>query len=260
MTIEQTDCVAHYSKLEHVADILHDKKLLVGPVCNFADPREASMDWLKDECIGSVPYSDKKQAVDEMKRKAGRQVRLLCTAAPKEHVPGNSLTEEAIYGRPRMWAQYGDQSRGFCVVLNREALNNRLLQVAERDEYLISGKVEYFPWLEMVGGGSTIQYGPDLDPRDLDKFELMNENSMLRSIFFKKSIDWKEECEYRWLLFGQTEKPIYVSIEDSIEAVVLGSQFPLNQWSQVRAYCQQIGSPCFRLLYWHPKYQLLRIC
>ena len=184
--IEQRDRVAHYSKLEHVANILHDKKLLVGPVCNFADPREASMGWLYPEGIGYGPDSDKRQAAEEMKRKAGRQVRLLCTAAPKEHLPGNSLTEEAIYGRPRMRSQYGDQSRGFCVVLYREALNNRLLQVAERDEHLISGKVEYFPWLEMVGGDSTIPYGREQDPRDMDIFKLMNENSMLRSMYFKK--------------------------------------------------------------------------
>ncbi len=258
--IEQKDCVAHYSKLKHVDNILHDKKLLVGPVCNFADPREARMGWLDTEGIGRDPDLDEWRAAEEMKCRAGRQVRLLCTAAPKKHVPGNSRTEEAIYGRPRMWAQYGDESRGFCVVLNREALNNELQKVAERDEYLISGKVEYFPWLEMVGGSSTIPYGPDLDPRDLDIFEIMNQNSMLRSIYFKKSIDWEHESEYRWLLFARTEKPVYVSIENSIEAVVLGSQFPLNQWSQVKDYCREIGSPCFRLEYQHPKYQWQRIC
>ncbi len=265
--IEQKGRVAHYSRLEHVANILRDKKLLVGSVCNFADPREASIGGLDTEGIAYDPDLDKRQAekdnrqaATEMICKAGRQVRLLCTAAPKEHVPGNSRTEEAIYGRPRMWAQYGNESRGFCVVLNREALNNELQMVAERDEYLISGKVEYFPWLEMAGGSSTIPYGPDLDPRDMDIFELMNENSMLRSTYFKKSIDWKEECEYRWLLFERTEKPVFVSIEKSIEVVVLGSQFPQNQVSQVKAYCREIGSRCFCLEYRHPKYQLLRIC
>ena len=229
--IEQKGRVAHYSKLEHVANILHDKKLLVGPVCNFADPREASLGGLEPEGIGCGPDSDKWWAAGEMICKAGRQFRLLCTAAPKENVPGNSRTEEAIYGRPRMWAQYGNESRGICVVLNREALNNELKMVAERDEYLMSDKVEYFPRLETVGGNPTIPYGPDLDPRDMDIFELMNKNSMLRSIYFKKSI----------------------------EVVVLGSQFPEHQVSQVKAYCQEIGSPCFQLQYLHPKYKELLI-
>ena len=258
--IEQTDCVAHYSKLKHVANILHDKKLLIGPVCNFADPRESSMDWLDTEGIGDGYDLDKRRAAEEMKRKAGCQVRLLCTAAPQKHVPGNDPTEEAIYGRPRMWAQYGDESRGFCVVLDREALNNELQKVAKRDEYLISGNVQYFDQLHRVGGSSTIQYGSDLDPRDSDIFEVMNENSMLRSTFFKKSIDWKHENEHRWLLFAQTEKEVYVSIEDSIKAVVLGSRFPPNEVSRVKDYCPEIGNPCFRLEYWHPNYQLLPIC
>ena len=265
--IEQKGRVAHYSKLEHVANILHDKKLLVGPVCNFADPREESIGGLDTEGIGNDSDLDKRQAekdnwqaATEMKCKAGRQVRLLCTAAPKEHVLGNSRTEEAIYGRPRMWAQYGNESRGFCVVLNREALNNELQMVAERDEYLISGEVEYCPWLERVGGSPTIPYGPDLDPRDMDIFKLLNKNSMLRSIYFKKSIDWRDEGEYRWLLFARTEKPVYVSIENSIKTVVLGSRFPPNQVSQVKAYCREIGSPCFWLQYLHPEYQLVPIC
>ena len=258
--IEQTDRVAHYSRLEHVANILHDKKLLIGPVYNCADPREASMGWLDTEGIGYGPDSDKQRTAKEMICRVGRQVRLLCTMASSEPVSQASCSiEESIYCRPRMWAQYGDQSRGFCVVLNREALNNRLLQVVERDDYLISAKVKYFPWLEMVGGDTTIPYGPEQDPRDIDIFELMNENGMLQSIYFKKSIDWKEECEYRWLVFARTEKPVYVSIENSIEAVVLGSHFPLNQVSQVKAYCREIDCRCFCVQYLHPKYQLLRI-
>ena len=217
------------------------------------------MSWFVSEGIGRGPDSDKRQAAEEMICKAGRQVRLLCTTGYSEPVSeGRSLIEAAIYGRPRMWAQYGDQSRGFCIVLNKETLNNELRMFVERDEHLISGEVEYFDWLHMVQGDSTIEYGPERDPRDSHIFEVMNKNGMLRSIYFKKSFDWRDESEYRWLIFAQTEKPVYVSIENSIKAVVLGSQFPLNQVSQAKDYCREIGSNCYQLKYRHPKYQLVR--
>ena len=230
-------------------------------MCKLADPREASMSWLVSEGIGRGPDSDKWQAAEEMICKAGRQVRLLCTTGSSEPVSeGRNPIEAAIYGRPRMWAQYGDQSRGFCIVLNREVLNNELqnIEEVERDEHLISGEVKYFDWLHLVEGTSVIQYGPNQDLCDLDIFEEINQNAMLQSIYFKKSIDWRDESEYRWLIFAQTEKPIYVSIENSIKAVVLGSQFPLNQVSQAKDYCREIDSSCYQLEYRHPKYQLER--
>ena len=259
MTKEE-NCVAHYSKLKHLANILHDKKLLVGPVCKMADPREASMSWLDSEGIGHGPDSENRQAANEMISRAGHQLRLLCTTGAGEPDSADrSPIESAIYGRPRMWAQYGDQSRGFCIVLNREKLHKELRKLVERDEHLISGEIEYSVWLHMVEGGSTIEFEPERDPRDLDVFEVMNENNMLQSVYFRKSIDWRDEGEYRWLLFSQTEKEVYVSIRNSIKAVVLGSQFPPNQESQAINYCQEIGSSCYRLEYRHPKYKKLVI-
>ena len=255
--INEKVCVAHYSKLEHVANILHDQRLLIGSVCNFGDPRESKMGWFKSVCNSWDLDWNNEQKAREIIRKAGLQVRLLCTAAPKNAVsPGSSPIEEAIYGRPRMWDQYGDHARGFCIVLDKEALHKELQKVAKKDEYLISGKVDYYEWLHNVEGGAMIDYSPGDDLSNLDIFEVMNRNRMLKSIYFKKSIDWKEECEYRWLLFDSTEKPIYVSIENSIKAVVLGSKFPANQFSQVKAYCQELGIPYYLLIYRHPQYKL----
>ena len=132
--IEEKDCVAHYSKLKHLADILHDKKLLIGSVCNFDDPRESSMDWLDSVCYGHEPDFENKQAVDKIICKAGRQIRLLCTVGFKMPAsPLSSFIEKAIYGRPRMWSQYGDRSRGFCIVLDKETLHKELQKLVGKD-------------------------------------------------------------------------------------------------------------------------------
>ena len=260
--IEEKDCVAHYSKLKHLANILHGKKLLIGPVCKFDDPRESSMTWLNSVGYGHEPDLNTWRAVRKIKRKAGRQIRLLCTVGfKKSGSPISSLIEEAIYGRPRMWSQYGDRSRGFCIVLDKKALHRELLKIVENKEYLISGKVDYLDWLDKIrGGGAMIEYSPGDDLRNLDIFKVMNGNSKLKFLFFRKSIDWRDESEYRWLLFDSTEDPIYVPIKNSIKAVVLGYEFPSDQVGQVKAYCQELKVACYWLNYHHPQYMLQKIC
>ena len=88
----------------------------------------------------------------------------------------------------------------------------------------------------------------------------MNGNFKLKFLFFRKSIDWRDESEYRWLLFDPTEEPIFVPVENSIKAVVLGSKFPLCRLEEVKAYCQEIEIPYYLLKYRHPRYEMGKGC
>ena len=63
--IDETGCVAHYTRLENVAKILHDKKLRLSKACDFADPRESSMSWISIEGIGDDPDRAEKQCAAE---------------------------------------------------------------------------------------------------------------------------------------------------------------------------------------------------
>ena len=259
--IEEKDCVAHYTKVEHLDKILHDKKLLIGSVCEFDDPRESSMDWIGHVCLGHELDMVTQQAVIKIKCKAGRQLRLLCTVGfKKPKSPPSSLIEEGIYGRPRMWSQYGDRFKGFCIVLDKGALNKELQRIAIKEEYLISDKVDYNCWLSRIeGDGVKIEYWPGIDLGKLDIFEKMNENLKLKFLYFRKSKNWRDESEYRWLLFDPTEDRIFVPIENSIKAVVLGHRFPPCRIDDVKAYCKELCCPCYQLYYQHPQYKLGRV-
>jgi hypothetical protein len=158
-----------------------------------------------------------------------------------------------------MWSQYGDDSKGFCIVFDKERLNFKINGLAEKTDYLISGRVEYYEWLHLIGGGATIEYGQNINLSDSDVFEIINYNRMLHSIYLKKSIDWRDECEFRWLLFSNESNPLFVSIVDTVEAVVLGCGFPIDKYEKAREYCDSLNCPCYILQYQHPQYQLLKI-
>lgn len=255
--IEDKETVAHYSRLEHLEKILKDKHIRLGPVSELNDPRESSLGWI--DLLGYGLDYNTKQALEakELKESVGSNLRLFCAS---HHCQDDSLSDDTFetkaYGRPRMWAQYGDNSKGFCIILDKNYFHNEIASQVDNSEHLIAGKVEYCDWLSIVGGGATIEYGEGISSAKNKIFEIINSNQMLKSQYFKKNIDWGGETEYRWLMYSESNEDTLVPIQNSIKAVVLGWKFPDERHSEVKAYCADLGCPCFILYYQHPKYKL----
>ena len=65
--------------------------------------------------------------------------------------------------------------------------------------------------------------------------------------FFDKLDDWKDEWEYRWLLISNNSGYEYVNYDDSLKAVILGIDFPLENEIFILEYCKKLGIPAFRM-------------
>ncbi len=251
---DDADTVAHYSRPSSLIGILGNQHLRFGPVAYMADPRESTLDWIDLEGIGRNEHLPSARKARALKRAAGEYIRLICTAAPRERQPGLSIIEEANYGRPRMWAHYAENGAGFCVVLDQERLQSA---ACSRADYLLVGRVDYHPWLHMVSGGCTIQHGPDHPaPEEGRLLELLSDNEMLRSIYFKKSIDWKAEDEYRLLLYSERDGEELVPIKGVAKFVILGQRFPRDHIDVALRFCRELGCKCYQMIYQHPNYSV----
>jgi len=257
-SIDTSNCIAHYSKLNNLANILHDKQLLIGSVSKLSDARESSMRWLDTIGYGHTSDITQQRKAEKLIKDAGIFLRVLCCASPKLNINGANPIENAIYGRPRMWAQYGDNSNGFCIVLDKELLGLEIRQHAQKTEHLIEDKVEYHDWLHLVSSSVCIEYGDGVGLTQ-SAFDVVSNNEMHRSIYFKKSKDWKGEEEYRYLLYRETCENVFISIQKAVIGVVLGCNFPRNQFSQAKGYCNELGCECYALNYSHPQYQLEKL-
>ena len=250
--INDENTVAHYTKLENLEKILKEKNIRFSFVKKFDDPRERSLGWISTLGYGHEIDLNEWTYAQKLKDNAGSQINIFCTCSrSNNNIPGSCPIESSSYGKPRMWSQYGGNSKGFCIVFDREKLNK---QITQNTKYLISGHVTYHDWLHMVNGGSTIEYGQGIDLKNVDIFDLLNNNMMLQSIYFKKSIDWKDENEFRWLLFSEEAKPVYVSIDNCVASVVLGCDFPVDKMDIASTYCKSLNCQCYILQYDHPKY------
>ncbi|TYL46730.1 DUF2971 domain-containing protein [Marinomonas sp. IMCC 4694] len=255
--INDKENVAHYSKSKNLSHILKDKKIRFGRVSGLNDPRESSLGWIDVSGIGNEHNIEKYIEANDIKNYIGENLRLLCTTQHCENDLSTNTIETKIYGLPRMWAQYGENSKGFCIILNQKNLNQEIELETRKSEHIIADKVNYVDWLSIVNGSITIEYGEELQPSQKNIFETINENQFLKHLYFKKNIDWSGEKEFRWLIYSERKEDILVSIQSSIEAVVLGCDFSPEKHAEVKKYCADLGCSCFMLRYQHPRYILI---
>jgi hypothetical protein len=257
-TIIGKDSVAHYTCSTHLKSILEEHRLKLSSVSRMDDPRESSMGWIESCGIGEVKVDiDAFDAFEEFKVKIGEKLKLFCASSISQEKSAFQAIELKMYGRPRMWAQYGKNSKGFCIILDRNSLDEKIRSLASQSKYVLGGKVDYCSYLPMINAGLTLEFSQGVNPISNDPFEIISQNDMLKSIFFKKNIDWRDQNEIRWLLFSE-EADIFVDIKDSIKAVVLGCKFEEKEFENAIKYCKDLKCACFKLEYEHPGYTIIQ--
>jgi hypothetical protein len=255
--------VSHYTKPCTAIKILEGSSLLLGSVCDLDDPRERSLGWLDWVVVGDDPPSwiATTEAMHSLVQEVGRRLQLLCVAGPTEDRAKRPLFfEEESYGRPRMWAQYGGNYKGVCILLHEKNLNQAISEAMEPGEMLFNDPVIYVDWLEIVQGGVTLELIDGVIP-DRDQIsQLINANDNLRSIFFKKHSDWAQEAERRWLLFSNTCDRKRIDISTNVIAgLVLGDRFPPSLIEKLKGLCRSLGIWCKILTYSHPRYDMINL-
>lgn len=192
------------------------------------------------------------------------KTKLLCLTRDIEQVQGQHFQEHVGrgYSRPRMWAQYTGNHSGICLMFDKEKLNNAI-----RDclgvETIHNGPVKYGRYsLKNHFAFNGINF--DTIKRDgINEVAQKHLDSYFEELFLEKTDDWKDECEYRWVLFSKEEEEyIHIDYRDALVAIILGVDFPTDQHPKVEAYCEKFKVDVAKM-YWsngnpdiHPVYNV----
>ncbi|HZL09248.1 MAG TPA: DUF2971 domain-containing protein [Prolixibacteraceae bacterium] len=118
-----------------------------------------------------------------------------------------------------MWAHYGQNHKGVCLVFDEKILNN-LFQEQYINDLKIPDSIHY----ELIKTSEI----PKLN--DIDKiYKYLEENN--KEFFLKKDKDWKPESEYRFVVIKkeQDDGPSYLeNIDQALIAIILGIDFNEN--------------------------------
>ena len=133
------------------------------------------------------------------------------------------------YHLNRMWAQYGGLNTGVCFVINYEKFKEENLKCILTngiiDDYVTYDDLlyRYFP-TQLFGRSEQSCKTESNTAKDFWK-SLKSDNKFINERFFKKNNDWRGEQEYRFLAFNDSSDEVILSIEKSIEKIVLGPHF-----------------------------------
>jgi hypothetical protein len=247
--------VYHYTSRDTLFDhILGSHTLRMGPYHSLNDP------WEYQHFRFQVENLPESLNLGEFQKRLSHSIRagsrLLCTSAdlptrlhpmhftePDFAVGCGSGSYQFLrgYGHPRMWAQYGSNHAGVCIMLDRAKLDNKIRAAAGVDR-VYSGRVRYDDNLARLGDRSIFHLqGQEIASRGVDKFIDEFAARHIQEIFFTKSIDWVNEREYRWLIKGETDEPIYVPVDGAIQAIIVGERFQMNYLPSLYPFAEKLN-------------------
>lgn len=239
----------HYTKSVTLAErILHSQTLRIGPIVATNDPRETK-DWIfglgARNGFGATTDDEFTSIEQESTSIAKNCCKVICFA---QDAPGaGGMGVDGIYLRgfckPRMWAQYADNHTGACLVFDRMKLAHAVRTSISTASTLFQGEVTY----ANRSRAPNLQTSPFV--LDFDEIKRSGIERTVRShiarfwreLFFEKLLDWRDEHEYRWVLWETDRTEHVFAYADALDAVLLGPGFPGHLHATISKYRRDLG-------------------
>jgi hypothetical protein len=257
--LKTQDALFHYTKtsiaIEH---ILHTKEFKLSTSYDADDPKE-----YKFKISGSKRYSSAEDALDdesydklsnEVRTEINRILRFKCRRmsfcsnikptlilSDNDHKKDDYFCTD-VYAKSRMGSQYGEGHKGICLVLSKseieKAFDERKTQVkkykADYVKYLLSSKSNPDVDLSPNAGKNVKEYASKYV---MDNFEFF---------FFHKHIDYRDEGEFRAVVFDPDNKLECLDISTSLRGVIVGDRIHDSYIHLIKQMCKDIKIECLQ--------------
>ena len=146
--------------------------------------------------------------------------KLFCTTVDADKNPFG-LNTKRCFGRPRMWAQYGDNHQGVCLVFDRKDLEDKILASLDGG-VLWSDEVIYDDGLKEVSAqAADVEYDLEANRR-VEAVVREQIEQFKHALFFRKDSDWSGESEWRYVIRRELEGYERIPFGNSLRAIVIG--------------------------------------
>lgn len=255
--IDNQDTVYHYTKIcKAVEDILFYGRLRFSTGANTNDPREYRNWDLEPYIDGDCPHEEYRlswlEAEKSFKKcKDHYKYACFCLSDP----PDRGQTRLPGYARLRMWAQYGDNFSGVCIAFSAESLKERL-----------NGKSIFYDWpvhyhtdLENIDTALQDANANEFIDKSKDEWATGYIRDHLDQIFFSKHEDYRDEREYRIVIYDPEERFEYIDVSGCIKAVLLGDRTKDVYREIVKEFCENINADCKQVVWQRGRLHLIDI-
>jgi hypothetical protein len=243
--------VCHYTRKETALEkILKNRKIRLGNITSTNDPKESKqrlMIYLEN------PFNSVVRPLREKEQGMLKEWRVFCTSCHNnpswEFMNADPLQEyeHVSYGMSHssMWAHYAENHSGVCLLFDGKKLNENIQnELKDKKANIFHGFVRYdyekatAPTMVITSEGSKYRKAEETR---ISLIHYYSEN------FLYKSLDWKPEHEFRWLVQSQDTSEIFVSIENAIKAVIVGVDFDEVYEPSLITLCKPLEIPVGRI-------------
>ena len=226
------ELVYHYTSSDIALNhVLSAGTIRLGAYEQTNDPQE-TRSWVfalatsGPQDLGSYAFEETSQTFSALLKQT---TKLACFSTDSGPLTGDHVSDilNRGFAKPRMWAQYGLSHTGVCIVLNKAKLLNA---VAEQfpERLTISGPISY---KNSPSLGLSSEY-----VLDMHQWETLGSSAYAKKfiglyhkpLFFQKLRDWRDECEWRIVLWLDTPEPAYLNIESALVGVIHGANIDID--------------------------------
>ncbi|MFH4537710.1 DUF2971 domain-containing protein [Vibrio alginolyticus] len=220
----------HYTSADKAINyILEDRTLMFNSLRGTNDPKE-SKNWEFDFYIEKEqrPTHDESMRLwqeisDEIKTKC----KVLCFTKDMPEIGRDPLNDIYLRGfaKPRMWAQYGDNHRGVCLIFDKSRIEKLLIEQFDSHADLYGSDIKYVNRMikgDIFKSPYTLNY-PLFKDIGLFDFVRGHVNHFNNELIFEKSLDWRDENEYRYLMHIDSLDNQFLKFGNALKGIVFGT-------------------------------------
>lgn len=205
------DALFHYTKISTAIEhIIPSLTLKLSTLVRLSDPNE----YLKRFFSYGSGVTHRPTKKDTNLEKYFKSCRIVSFCSNNDVKVGDKSTENLNYNfgwaKSRMWCQYADGHKGVCLVFDKEKIKRKF----EEKGGFLEG-IKYAKELEI----------PEIKSDCLEETEYLEYlKNQKDKIFFTKNIDYRDEVEFRGVIFDT--KIEYIDIKDCLKGILLGFKVP----------------------------------
>ncbi len=257
----------HYTSFETaIKYILPTRKLKIGEYGNVNDPKESKLnpttysfeDFPLDESEGKAFELERDEICEKITNYFFHKIKIVCFSVDDiryEKTLFNYFARGSV--KPRMWAQYGDNNKGVCLIFDKSVLNKEVEKQFSNDSIIYKGNVTYQS-SELIEESWKLQNQINIESNNfsLTSFKYDFENAIQNQIhthqetyFFHKYEDWKAENEFRFVIYSQKDGDFYLNFGDALSGIVVGSNFDQKHENELLEGIEKLGVPATQFSY-----------
>ncbi|WP_022931910.1 DUF2971 domain-containing protein [Treponema bryantii] len=240
----------HYTSLDKCKSIINSHELWFNKISQTNDPYEnKKFDFFEKSELADIGLDELDYNSDEVDEQAwffqyltqtkNRMVKSFSFSSG-EYVDF-SVNNRPGYFLPRMWAQYGENSKGACLVFNKNKLLTKLKSDLEPRYYFFAENVDYKDITDKAYSSHMRKIIISRNKKIFGHGRCKNEQKVrdnlcenIRDYYYTKDIDWQGENEFRIIIINKkgnsnTEiEKVKIDLADTLECVILGENLGFN--------------------------------